>query len=178
MSTSSSEATRSCPQCDGTGQEEVRGIPIVCRKCAGAGGVAQMRRVASILCGGEALEKRAQEEFSGDEDYNPLGESFEDFAKSGDGLDPLAFVPKETSDHTLRIEIISMMRGLSSEAKMELFGKVLGITGTNAEEVARTVAGEDGKPLEAKVEMYLYTALDAMNRRQLASTHSALRQLV
>lgn len=164
---------RTCPQCEGSGQEELYGRPKVCRKCTGSGSIPMIQRSAAIMCGDGAINKFAQSEFEDE----PLGESFEEFSK-GDGMDPLAFVPKDVSDNTLRLEIVSMMRGLSAESKNELFDKVLNIVGSNREEVKSSVTDEDGQMNEIKVEKFLYTTLDAIDRKKLVSVHSAIRQLV
>ena len=178
---STNDKTRTCPQCDGAGQEDTYAMPIVCRKCGGSGGAPAMARVASILCGGEALEKRAQQEFDeifepSDLADDPIG-SFDDLVK-GTGFDPLAFVPSETTDHELRMEIVSMLGSLPEEDKTRLFERILSIMGSNADEARRGVSGPDGTKNGGMVEEFIYKTIDAMDRSKLVAVYSAIRQLV
>ena len=172
MSTTQEKPTKTCPQCDGAGQEEIGIVPIVCRKCAGLGKV-EMRRTASVL------EKVAQSDFDSvsdgfqDEDVDDLSGN-----NVGTGFDALSVVPKDTSDGTLRMEIVSLLGSLPDTSITNLFERILIIMGSTSEEVRRQVAGANGKPNDGKIEHFVYTALDGMNRRQLCSTLCEARKLV
>lgn len=174
MSTTKNDTARICPQCEGAGQEEIRAIPIVCRKCAGTGKVAALQRTAAILYGGDVLEKTAQGELDDPEENLEDGNS--EFA--GSGFDNLSVIMKDVSDNTIKMQIITMVGQLNAVDKEKLFGRMLVVLGSNPEEVRQTMAGSDGQPSEAKIERFLYASVDGMNRQQLISMHSETRRFV
>ena len=171
---SKEETKKICPQCDGAGQEDSGTTPFVCRKCCGTGSVPAMRRVAAVMCGGEALEKTAQGTL--DEDAPEWGQNDEaDNDFSGKGYDSIAMVSASTSEEEIRLTITSLLNSLSQASMEKLLESVVTILGSSMEEIRRTVSTKDGLD-EHKIAEYIYISIDGMNRQQLCAMLGEVRR--
>ena len=110
------ESCRTCPQCDGAGQETFGSCPKLCRKCKGAGTTANVVKSAAVLDGG-ALEE-------GDS-----GATLDDdFADEQDSDIPRDQVSNNNNDDMCGF-IASLVRSMNEGQLVELFGKTKHVVG-------------------------------------------------
>jgi hypothetical protein len=166
------DAKRTCPQCDGCGEEDL-GKPIICRKCKGAGTVAPISRFAAIMCAGE-LEKVAQEDMGDEDGEEPKDEDGE---FSGSGVDDLVLIPKNRSDGEIKAGISSLLNSMSPAQLMQAFEKACDVLALGDAEKKTVMIGSGNQPNEDKATEFLYSSIDRMNSQQLRAMFCELRGL-
>lgn len=164
MSTTVEKASdaMTCPQCDGFGQEDVGAMPAVCRRCGGFGSVPSIRRFATIMCGGERLEKRAQNDFDGldasEEDMKKFEEdnsNGEDNAHEGTGIDPFALLSRDTPPDVINGWVESFLRSFSTDSMGLAYEKAGDILGISPEERNKIIESAPDKDYAVKEQVYL-----------------------
>lgn len=169
--------SRMCPQCDGSGQEELGATPMVCRKCGGGGSVAGMARTASFMYGGETLEKTAQGDL--DDDFGDEDDDDDDFGMEGSGIDELSASVGGMSADDLKHSIMQFIKAMDTSSINKLFERVFSVLGTNYETSRMEVVDpRTGEFDDLKAINYIALAIDAMDLMKLKAMYCEARRLM
>lgn len=170
-----------CPQCDGSGKEDgTRGLPIVCRRCAGVGTVTKVVKVAhaSPQESPKVIQKVAQN-FSDLPEIPDISDLPEDTASSP-SEDAVSY--EGTGDDGLRLPVNkgaigSFVNSMDPHTKAATFEAVCEIMEVPTAEKLRRSTGQDGKPDEEAATDFIYEALDKMNHQQLKMLASKIEKM-
>jgi hypothetical protein len=174
---------KTCPQCEGVGQEDVGAIPVTCRKCKGAGEVVSMHRAASFLHGGEELEKHAQTDDLSEEDGQLVPgeydgakpEAPEDDERLVAGFYTMSILRSDLTDQELKGGIFSALKGLSPEELQTALNEVCELAGTSIDQAMAKCRQESD--ITYGVKRYVYMAVDDMDRAKLRDFYRTLRSI-
>jgi hypothetical protein len=197
MSIETDKQVTQCPQCDGTGKEQLFLNKKCCRRCNGKGTLEHKQKEASFM--GKILTKSAfetqdenQDEppYSGSVKYVDEDEEFDDFSdlidqnhqqdkmgnreriqygnEESDGVDESLFIPTNRSDLELRSGIISMVRSMDTGNSEKLIASFQKILGEQNNEI----------PNAKQALSYTYDCMEKMNSEQLRLAFCVTRQFV
>ena len=162
--------TKTCPQCDGAGQEILGVAPKVCRKCHGHGVITSIPKSATFMDGGTQLEKYAQNAW--DED---VAEENQD--GSGTGFDELVVNVGSLSDDDLKLSIMQFMKTMDNNQITQLFERMFVVLGTNMTEIKNQVSdAATGNLNISKVSQHMAETIDSMNSDQLKAMFCEARK--
>jgi hypothetical protein len=185
MQETTDNAMKTCPQCDGTGREEL-GKVIMCRKCAGSGVTKTVAKTASILCGG-GIEKIARNTEDDDEFQKMFGDITREDQEAepvdmsrleGSGVNQFSGIADNKSEDELRMDLVSIMGSLSPVSLLRCVETAAASLQMDTQKEKTTWVNADNTPSMARLTKAVYKILPMMNSAQLKELFATVTNIM